>query len=135
MSEIFANLRAYRGWKVTSSVFLRDIRSYRKNIKIRALNSSVLNQQLHICRTTLKHPKWVKLDTLLKITERKTKRKLSCCSKDSKEKQKIKSIGLPPKKLFLYSHIARLLYFILKRGICCMTKYAWAFCIWLNYRN
>ena len=42
-------------------------------MKIHAPNSSVQNQQLPNYRTTLKHPKWVKLGTLLLTTENKPK--------------------------------------------------------------
>ena len=49
-------------------------------------------------------------------SRKQTKRKLSCYSKDSKEKPKAKTTGLPPVKRFLYSHIARLSYLIFRMG-------------------
>ena len=67
--------------------------------------------------TTLKHPKWVKLGTLLKTSEIKLKEKSLETARLKKEKQ----MGLPPVKRFLYRHIARLSYLIFRRGICCMS--------------
>ena len=54
-------------------------------------------------------PKWVKLGTLLKISETELKRKSLVTARGHKEIPK-KKTGLPPVKRFLYSHIARLTY-------------------------
>jgi len=52
------------------------------------MNSSVQEYATPNMFQQPKHPKWAKLGTLLKTPERKPKIKLSCCSKDSKEKSK-----------------------------------------------
>ena len=66
--------------------------------------------------TTLKHPKWVKLGTLLKTPENKLKINSLATARAQKEKPKAKTTRLPPVKRFLYSHIARLSYLIFRMG-------------------
>ena len=76
-----------------------------------------------ICETTLKHPRWVKLGTLLLTAENKpkgnlllqkatartqNKNSLARTRAQTKIKSKQKHTRLPPVKRFLYSHIARL---------------------------
>ena len=56
-------------------------------------------------------PKWVKLGTLLKISETKLI-KHSLITARVQKKSKVKTTGLPPVKRFLYSHIASLTYLV-----------------------
>jgi hypothetical protein len=87
-------------------------------------------QQLEICIATLKHSRWVKLDTLFYATVDRMKQN-SLLHRGQKRKQKINyslsrarktklkkvnTTRLAPVKRFLYSHIARLHNFFFQDG-------------------
>ena len=87
------------------------IQSYKITIKNQTVHRAVLEWNLRMQNNNFLKPKWVKLDTLLKIPETKLKTKPLVC-KRTQIKSKVKTTGLPPIKRFLYSHIASLTYLV-----------------------
>ena len=88
MSEKSENIRAYRGWKVASKVQIsahselqnRNEKSYRAQIRARIKSPNTISNFFK--------PKWVKLGTLLKISENKLKTKSLVTARGHKENQK-----------------------------------------------